>query len=83
MDVKGRQAVSLYYVVKFNQHFMVCSLPTKAAGLIGMDFLRESGATVNFECNKMSLTDNGKAPRADGTTLNKSTAFTIFWASKE
>jgi hypothetical protein len=84
LDVKGRQTVS--FVLggrKFNHQFLVCSLPTEAAGLIGMDFLKESGAIVNFEWNKMSLTDIGKAPRAEGTTLNKGTAFTIFLEGKE
>ena len=28
-----------------------------------MDFLKESGAIVDLECNKMSLTDIGKVPR--------------------
>jgi hypothetical protein len=60
-----------------------CSLPTEAAGLIGMDFLKESGAIVNFECNKMSPKDIGKAPRANGTALNKGSAFTIFVEGKE
>jgi hypothetical protein len=47
-----------------------------------MDFFKESGAIVNFKCNKMSLTDIGKAPRADGTTFNIGSAFTIFWKVK-
>jgi hypothetical protein len=60
-----------------------CFLPNEAAGLLGMDFLKESGEIVNLECNKMLLTGIGKAPRADGTTLNKGTAFTIFLEGKE
>jgi hypothetical protein len=60
----------------------VCSQPTEAAGLIGTDFLKV-GAIINLECDKMSLTDIGKAPRADGTTLDRGTAFTIFLEGKE
>jgi hypothetical protein len=79
LDIKGRQTVS--FVLggrKFSHQFLVCSLPTEAAGLIEIEFLKEPGAIANFECDKMFLTDIGKAPRADGTTLNKGTAFTIF-----
>jgi hypothetical protein len=47
-----------------------------------MDFLRESGAIVDFGCNMMSLTDIGKAPRVEGRTPNKGSAFTIFWKVK-
>jgi hypothetical protein len=84
LDIKGRHTVS--FVLggrKCSDHFLVYSLPTDAAGLIGMDFLRESGAILNFECNKMSLTDIGKAPRAEGRTPNIGSAFTIFVEGKE
>jgi len=48
-----------------------------------MDFLKDSGAIVDLECNKMSLADIGKVHRANGTTLNKSTALTVFMEGKE
>jgi hypothetical protein len=84
LDIKGRQTVSFVTGGReFSHQFLVCSLPTEAAGLIGMDFLRESGTIVKFKCNKMSLTDIGKAPRAEGRTLNKGSAFTIFVEGKE
>jgi len=38
---------------------------------------------VDLECNRMSLADIGKVPRANGTTLNKSTALTVFMEGKE
>jgi hypothetical protein len=57
---------------EFNHQFLVCSLPTEVEGLLGMDFLKESGAIVDLECNKMSLGDIGKVPRRNGKTLNKS-----------
>jgi hypothetical protein len=84
LDIKGRQTV--YFITggrKVSHQFLVCSLPTEAAGLIEMDFLRESGAIVNFKCNKMSLKDIGRAPRANGTALKKRSAFTIFVEDKE
>ena len=57
-------------------------LPTEA-GLLGMDFLKESWAIVDLECNKMSLADIGKVPRANGSTLKESTAFMVFMEGKE
>jgi hypothetical protein len=84
LDVKGRQAVSFVLGGReFNHQFLVFSLPTDADGLLGMDFLKESGATVDLECNKMSLTDIGKMPRAKGTTLNTGAALTVFMEGKE
>ena len=84
LDVKGRQAVSFELGGReFNRQFLVCSLPTEAEVLLGMDFLKESGAIVDLECNKMSLADIGKVHRANGTTLNKSTALTVFMEGKE
>ena len=62
LDVKGRQAVS--FVLggrKFNYQFLVCSLPTDADGLLGINFLKESGAIVDLDCNRMSQT-LGKCP---------------------
>ena len=62
LDVKGRQAVC--FVLggrKFNYQFLVCSLPTDADGLLGINFLKESGAIVDLECNRMSQT-LGKCP---------------------
>ena len=45
LDVKGRQAVSFVLVGReFNHQFLVCSLPTDAEGLLGMDVLKESGS---------------------------------------
>jgi len=79
-DVKGRHAVSFVLGGReFNHQSLVCSLPTDADGLLGMDFLKESGAIVDLECNKMSLTHIGKVPRAKGMTLNTGTAITFLW----
>jgi len=42
LDVKGRQAASLGLGGrKFGHTFLVCPLPTEAAGLLGTDFLEE------------------------------------------
>jgi hypothetical protein len=84
LDVKGRQAVSFVLGgCEFNHQFLVRSLPTEAEGLLGMDFLKESGAIVDLECNKLSLVDNRIVPRANGTTLKEGTALTVFMEGKE
>jgi len=61
----------------------MCSLPTDSDGLLGMEFLKESGAIVDLECNKLSLTDIGKVPKANGTTLDTGTALAVFIEGKE
>jgi len=61
LDVKGRQAVSFVLGGREFNQFFVCSLPTDAEGLLGMDFLKESGAIVDLERNKVSQT-LGKCP---------------------
>jgi len=65
LNIEGQQTVS--FVVDgrdFSHTFLVCSLPTDAAVLFGTDFLNEAGASIDFGCGKMSLTDIGKALRA-------------------
>ena len=55
--MKGQQLVSLTLEGREYRHpFVVCSLPTYAAGLLGMDFFEKTGAEINFECGKMSPT---------------------------
>ena len=84
LDFKGRQAVSFVFGGReLNHQFLVCPLPSEAEGLLGMDFLKESGSIVDLECNKMSLANVGNVPRANGTTLNKSTALMVFMEGKE
>jgi hypothetical protein len=63
---------------EFNHQLLVCCVPTEAKGLLSMDFLKEPRAIEHLECNKMSLADIGNVPRANGKTLNKSTALAVF-----
>ena len=49
LDIKGHQSVSLRWNgFEMNHSFLVCSLPTDAAGLVGADFMEKTGATINF-----------------------------------
>ena len=68
---------------EFSHTFLVCSLPTDAAGLLGTDFLNGAGALIDLGCGKMSLTDIDKAPRACEVSRDRGAALTIFTVSKE
>jgi len=66
LDVKDQQLVSFTLGErKFDHMFLVCPLPTEAAGLIGTDFLEKTGAKINFECGRFALADVGEAPVAN------------------
>ena len=84
LDVKGRQSVSFMLVRRrFHHSFLVCPLPTEAAGLLGTDFLTEWGAIIDLECDTMSFVEDNAAPQANGTTLKERTALTVFTRGKE
>ena len=62
-DVKGRQSLSFKLGgQEFHHSFLVCSLPTEAAGILGTDFLTESSAVVDLECNKLIFGEVGVTP---------------------
>jgi hypothetical protein len=84
LDVKGRQSVSFMLGGReFLHSFLVCPLPTDAAGILSTDFLTESGATVDLECNKMTLADVSKTPRVSSEIFTDRTALTVFEKGKE
>ena len=57
LDIRGQQTVNVVLNVReFTHSFLVCSLPTAAAGLIGTDFMNQLGTVIDFECGKMTLT---------------------------
>ena len=63
LDVKGLQKVTfLQNRREYTHTFLVCSLPTEAAGPLGTDFLEKLGAVIDFRSRKMSLADIGRAP---------------------
>ena len=64
LDINGQQTVSFVVDGREITHtFLVCSLPSDAAGLLGIDFLNGAGARIDFGCGNMSLTDIDKALR--------------------
>jgi len=48
---------------KIDHTFFVCPLPTETDGLLGTDILDGTGAEINFDCGKLSLTGNYKTPQ--------------------
>lgn len=55
LDAKGRQYVSFEIGGrKFHHAFLVCTLPTEAAGLIGTDFLIKYCAEADLHVNKVT-----------------------------
>jgi len=64
LDVKDLQKVIfLLNRREYTHTFLVCSLPTEAAGLLGTDFLEKFGAVIDFEKWKISLVDMVRAPQ--------------------
>ena len=82
-DVRGRKTVSLSLGGrKFDHTFLVCAVPTKAAGLLGTDFLEGRGAHKNFEKGKMSFNDSVKDNRAHDDKFGQRRALTVFTSGK-
>ena len=84
LDVKGRQSLSFELGGKeFHHSFLVCSLPTQAAGILGTDFLKESGAVIDLERKKMTLGVVSATPRVSSETREGRAALTIFTKGRE
>ena len=64
LDIKGRQTVSFRLNGReFKHTFLVCSLPTEAARIMGTDVMTQTGAMIDFDCCKLWLNNNGRRPR--------------------
>jgi hypothetical protein len=84
LDIKGGHSVDFEFGgSKFSHTFLVCALPTDAAGLLGTDFMEGAGEVINFESGKMSLAKAAAIPRARVLSPTDPTALTVFTQSKE
>jgi hypothetical protein len=84
LDFRGQQTISITIGGReFKHKFLVCSLPTEAAGLLGTDFMNDAGAKIDFECGKMSLTDIGRAPLVHTQLSTERAALIVFDQGKE
>ena len=82
LDIKGHQSVSFRWnVCEINHSFLVCSLPTDAASLVGTDFMEKTDATIN--CRKVTLTSTNQAPQAHIAIPTGQLALTVFPGSKD
>jgi hypothetical protein len=61
LDVRGEQRVAFWINnVKYEHKILVCSLPTTAAGILGMNFLLKCGVEINFGKAELKLQDFSK-----------------------
>ena len=83
LDIRGQQFVSLTLEGQEYRHpFLVCPLPTDAVGLFGTEFFEKTGAEINFECGKMSLTDIDQVSRVYSIPPVEHTSLTVFAEGK-
>jgi len=62
LQIMGVQEVEFYLnSKKFRHQFCVCALPTKADGIVGMDFLSERNADLNLADQKLRLEKNSNS----------------------
>jgi len=79
LEVMGRQTVSFRLNGReFKHTFLVCSLLTEAAGIIGTDLITQRGAMIDFDCCKLWLNKNGRRVRVHSDTHTGHSALTIF-----
>jgi hypothetical protein len=63
LDIRGLQSVSVVINgCQFKHKFLICTLPTEAAGLVGR-FHGTLGAVIDFEGSKMVLPTQFKVPQ--------------------
>jgi len=79
LDIRGQQSLTfLLNGSEFTHSSLVCSLPTKAAGLLGTDFMDRLGAKIDFERSKMLFTDVDSVPHVDSVSSTGHVALTVF-----
>ena len=84
LEIKGRQLASFHLNGhEFHHSFLVCTLPTEAAGLLGTDFMEKVGAEINFGGGKMSFNSTEKIPRIRSIMPTEQVALTVFSEGKE
>jgi hypothetical protein len=56
LPVEGEQEVSFHLNnIMYRHKFQICDLPTKASGLLGIDFLLAVKTELDLECSAISL----------------------------
>jgi hypothetical protein len=84
LEIRGQQAVSFKLDRhEFKHQFYVCSLPTNADGLIGLDFMTKTGVNLDIGKGNISLTGVVKEPKLVSSSPSRQAALTIFTPEKE
>jgi len=68
---------------EFTHSFLVCSLPTAAAGLVGTDWMAKAGAIIDFDYGKMILRGDPSVSTVCNAMPTGHNALTIFMQGKE
>ena len=84
LEIRGQQTVSITLDGhEFKHQFYVCSLPTNADGLIGLDFMTKTGASLDIEKGKISLPGVSKGQKLVSSSPSRQAALTVFTPEKE
>jgi len=84
LDIRGRESVTSELGGReFNHTFLVCQLPTDAAGLLGADFLEEADAIISFESSELMNPHRNREPRTRDDASEERAALTVFTEGKE
>ena len=78
LDIRGQHSVTFRLKEGEFTHSLVCPLPTKAAGLLGTDYLNRLGAIVDFEFGELSLTGVDEMPRVCSIPAKRHAGLTLF-----
>lgn len=79
LEIQGEQEI-VFAVnkVKYKHQFLVCKLPTKHAGILGVDFLLAYEAQLNLEKEEIQLIDSWEARNVIAKGRIHPSALTIF-----
>jgi hypothetical protein len=84
LEIRGQQSVSFV----FNEHefkhlFYLCTLPTKSAGLIGMELMEKTKDKIDFEKARCRLIVISREPKLVIASPTRQATFTVFPRGKE
>jgi hypothetical protein len=83
LEIRGQQTVHFVFNEhEFKHSFYVCTLPTKPAGLIGMDFMEKTGTTIDFERGKLSFAVVSRRPMLVSASPTRQAALRSFHGIK-
>jgi hypothetical protein len=79
LRILGQQTVSFVLGSHTYDHtFVISELPTEATGILGIDFLKETGAEINFQTGSLTLAVGDENPHSSGSLTTKCAVFTGF-----